>query len=186
MDTGIEGSTYVWGSDAWEIIHGLSFYPGDSETFLTETYIALLRTLPCGGCRLHAKDNFKLAEFTAALKSDTLVEFWHAFHDKVNQQTKKTTIFNIDDLCLKYALRGSKVVPQEVVARYARAQWILTPRSLFNAKELATLWLKLIRHFKYPVTLPASPRPIDVLIALDPSTDLESLVGSMSLVDEDD
>jgi hypothetical protein len=185
MDTVVEASTYVWGPDAWDLIHGLSFYPGESESTLTEIYSALLHTLPCGTCRRHARDNFDVTQFAAALKSDTLIEYWHAFHNTVNRQTKKTVVYDLDDLCMKYTLRGAKVVSLDVLARYARAQWILTPRSIFEPKKCAALWLKLIAHFGFQVAVPKDPKPIDVLVALDPATDLESLVESMALVDDD-
>lgn len=185
MDTAVEASTYVWGPDAWDLIHGLSFFPGDSESTIAEIYMAILQTLPCGKCRQHAKENFDLTQFHAALKSDTLIEFWHAFHNKVNRQTKKAVTYDLDDLCMKYALRGAKVFSADVLARYARAQWILTPRDIFEPKRLASLWLRLVDHFKFEVTVPKDPKPIDVLVALDPSTDLESLVESMATVDDD-
>lgn len=168
-------SPYVWGSDAWDLIHAVSFL-GGAPSLVTKWYLLMLRNLPCEKCRAHAAANFKRDEFNAALKSDTLIEFWFTFHNKVNRMLGKPTTMTMDDLCNKYTLRGALPVSKAVLARYARIQWLFTPAHRRHDAELGRLWVLSAHLLKLETAFPKPKMsPLEILSVLDPKTSLRSI-----------
>lgn len=175
-------SQNVWGPDAWDLIHALSFVNAPVVLF-----VIALETLPCETCRKHAKKILK--DSKAALeehkRKDMLVDYWFHFHNKVNKRLGKSySKFVLADLCNKYALRGTKVLPLDVFARYARAQWLFTPTSIRNEELLVKFWKACIQFLKLPVVVTRSTgRALDLLHDMDPFTKISDV--SMALETDD-